>query len=76
MVLNEKLYPTKFKSFQGKSVQMRALQKLQNSKQILINLWPVYPNPYKCSILGDIWELPLCNFPPPNTSIRGEDSQI
>ena len=34
-----KNYPTKFKSFQQKIVQMGALQKLQNSIQTLIILW-------------------------------------
>ena len=33
---------------------MGALQQLQNSIQTLTILWPVYPNPYKLSILGDI----------------------
>ena len=38
-----KSYLTKFKSFQQKIVQMGAFQKLQNSIQTLIILWPVYP---------------------------------
>ena len=43
ILLNEKL-PTqpRFKSFQQKSSQVRALQKLQNSIQTLIILWLVY----------------------------------
>ena len=51
-----KSYPTKFKSFLLKIVQMGTLQKLQNSIQTLIIFWPFYrlPNPYKLSILGDI----------------------
>ena len=64
-----KSYPTKFKSFLWKIIQMGTLQKLQNSIQTL-------PNPYKLSILGDIVELPFCHFPPPNTCIRGKDSKI
>ena len=38
-----KSYPTRFKSFQRKIVQMGALQKLQNSIQTLVILSPVYP---------------------------------
>ena len=38
-----KSYPTKFKSFLWKIVQMGTLQKLQNSIQTLIIFWPVYP---------------------------------
>ena len=37
-----KSYPTKFKSFLWKIVQMGTLQKLQNSIQALIIFWPVY----------------------------------
>ena len=48
-----KSYPTKFKSFQRKIVQMGALQKLQNSIQTLL---ACLPNPYKLCILGDIWK--------------------
>ena len=73
-----KSYQTKFKSFQQKIVQMGALQKLQNSIQTLIILWPsCLPNPYKVSLFWVIFEeLPFCHFPPPNTSTRGKDSQI
>ena len=38
-----KSYPTKFKSFQRKIVQMGPLQKLQNFIQTVIILWLVYP---------------------------------
>ena len=38
-----KSYPAKFKSFLQKIVQMGASQSLQNSTQILITLWLVYP---------------------------------
>ena len=38
-----KSYPTKFKSFLWKIVQMGTLQKLQNSIQTLLIFWPVYP---------------------------------
>ena len=71
-----KSYPTKFKGFQRKFVQMGTLQKLQNSIQILIILWPVYPvhtNSLFCVIFQ---ELQFCHFPPPNNYIRGADSQI
>ena len=49
---------------------MGALQKLQNSIQILIMLWPVYP------IHTNAEELPFCHFPPLNAFILGKDSQI
>ena len=71
-----KSYPTKLKSFQRKIVQMGALQKLQNSIQTFIILWPGYPV-HTSSLFWVIFEeLPFCHFPPPNTSIRGKDSQI
>ena len=38
-----KSYLAKFKSFQWKIVQMGALQKLQNSIQTHLIVWPVYP---------------------------------
>ena len=53
-----KSYPTKFKSFLWKIVQMGALQKLQNSIQNLACL----PNPYKLSILGDICRATILPF--------------
>ena len=37
-----KSYPTKFKFFLWKIVQMGTLQKLQNSIQTLTIFWPVY----------------------------------
>ena len=56
---------------------MGALQKLQNSIQILIILWPVYPIHTNSLFWVIFEELPLfCHFPPPITSIRGKDSQI
>ena len=71
-----KSYPAKFKSFRRKIVQMGALQKLQNSIQTLIILWPVYPI-HTNSLFWVIFEdLPFCHFAPPNTSIRDKDSQI
>ena len=71
-----KSYPTKFKSFLWKIVQMGTLQKLQNSIQTLIIFWPVYPI-HTNSILWVIFvELPFCHFPPPITSIRGKDYKI
>ena len=72
-----KSYPTKFKSFLWKIVQMGTFQKLQNSIQtLIIILWPVYPI-HTNSLFWLIFELlQFCHFPPPNTSIRGKDSQI
>ena len=55
---------------------MGALLKLQNSIQTLIILWPVYPI-HTNSLFSVIFEeLPFCHFPPPDTSIRGKDSEI
>ena len=52
-----KSYPTKFKSFLWKIVQMGALKKLQNSMQgNPYNFVTCLPNPYKLSIFGDIWK--------------------
>ena len=71
-----KSYPTKFKSFLWKIVQMETLQKLQNSIQTLTIFWPVYPI-HTDSLFWVIFvELPFCHFPPSNTSIRGKDSEI
>ena len=39
--MSEKL-PNQFLEYQRKIVQMGALQRLQNSKQTLMILWPVY----------------------------------
>ena len=64
-----KSYPVKFESFQRKIVQMGALQKLQNSVQTLKILWPgLTTNPYKLSILGDIWRAIISPFSSLNTS--------
>ena len=57
-----KSYPTKFKSFLCKIVQMGTLQKLQNSIQTLIILVACLPNPYKLSILGDICRATILPF--------------
>ena len=62
----------KFSSFQQKIVQMGALQKLQNSIQILIILWPVYLIHTNTQFKAIIEELPFCHFPPLNTSILGK----
>ena len=71
-----KSYPTEFKSFLWKIVQIGTLQKLQNSIQTLLIFWPVYPI-HTSSLFWVIFvELPFCHFPPPNTSIRGKDSKI
>ena len=53
-----KSYPTKFKSFLWKIVQMGTLQKLTNPYKFLACL----PNPYKLSILGDIWRATILPF--------------
>ena len=71
-----KSYPTKFKGLLLKIVQMETLQKLQNSIQTLIIFWPVYPIHTNSLIWVIFVELLFCNFPPPNTSIRGKDSKI
>ena len=70
-----KSYPTKFKSFLWKIVQMGTLQKLQNSIQTLTIFWPVYPIHTNSLFRVIFVELPFCHFPPPNTSIRGKDSK-
>ena len=50
-----KSYPTKFKSFQRKIIQMGALQKLQNYILVPYNFEACLPNPYELqTILGDI----------------------
>ena len=71
-----KSYPTKFKSFLWKIVQMGTLQKLQNSIQILIIFCPVYPIYTNSLFWVTFVELPFCHFPPTNTSICGKDSKI
>ena len=70
-----KSYPTKFKSFLWKIVQMGTLQKLQNSIQTLLIFWPVYPIHTNSLFWVIFVALPFCHFPPPNTSIRGKDSK-
>ena len=55
---------------------MGALQKLQNSRQTLIILWPVYPIHTNSLFWVMFEELPFCHFPPLNTFILGEDCQI
>ena len=52
------------------------LQKLQNSIQPLIILWPAYPIHTNSTFWVIFEELPFCHFPPPNTSNHGKDSQI
>ena len=71
-----KSYPTEFKSFLWKIVQMGTLQKLQNSIQTLIIFWPVYPIHTNSLFLVIFVELPFDHFPPSNTSIRDKDSKI
>ena len=57
-----KSYPTKFKSFLWKIVQMGTLQKLQNSIQTLIIFLACLPNLYKLSIFGDICRATILPF--------------
>ena len=71
-----KSYSTKFKSFWRKIVQMGALRKLQNSIQTLVIFWPVYPIHTNSLFWVTFEKLSFCHFLPPNTSIRGKDSQI
>ena len=72
-----KSYPTKFKSFLWKIVQMGALQKLQNSIQTLgYNFLACLPNPYKLSILGDICGTTILPFSSSKYFFRGKDSKI
>ena len=70
-----KSYPAKLESFQREIVQIEALQKLQNSIETLMILWPVYA---MLSILGDLksYTVSNCHFPPLNTSILAKSSQI
>ena len=71
-----KSYPAKFESFQRKTVQMAALQKLQNSIRTLIILWPVH-SIHTNSLFWVIFKkLPFCHFSPSNTSILGKDSNL
>ena len=69
-------YPTKFKSFLWKIVQMETLEKLQNSIQTLIISWPVYPIHTNSLFWVIFVELPFCDFPSPNTFTHGKDSKI
>ena len=71
-----KSYSTKFKSFWRKILQMGALRKLQNSIQTLVIFWPVYPIHTNSLFWVTFEKLSFCHFLPPNTSIRGKDSQI
>ena len=54
---------------------MGALRKLQNSIQTLVIFWPVYPIHTNPLFWVTFEELSFCHFLPPNTSIRGKDSQ-
>ena len=71
-----KSYPTKFKSFLWKIVQMGTLQKLQNSIQTLLIFWPVYPIHTNSLFWVIFVELQFSHFPHPNTSVHGKDSKI
>ena len=71
-----KSYPTKFKNFLCKIVQMGTQQRLQNSIQTLILFWPVYPIHTNSLFWVIFEELPFCHFPSLNTSIRFEDSNL
>ena len=78
------LISLKIQTFQQKCNEWKAIQSAENcqngslAKVAKFHTNPYkfvacLPNPYKLSILGDTGELPFCYFPPPNTSIRGED---
>ena len=54
-----KSYPTKFKSFLSKIVQMGTQQRLQNSSY---NFLACLHNPYELSILGDICRATIWPF--------------
>ena len=55
---------------------MGALRKFQNSIQTLVIFWPVYPIHTNSLFWVTFEKLSFCHFLPPNTSIRGKDSQI
>ena len=58
-----KSYPAKVRSFQQKLVQMGALQKLQNSLQTLLILWPNFYPVHTNSLVQVIFEeLPFLPF--------------
>ena len=71
-----KSYPAKFKSFQRKTVQMGASQKLQNSMQILTILWLVYPIRTNSLFQVIFKELLFCHFPRLDTFNLGKDSNL
>ena len=75
MLLNEKV-PNQIHEFSAENCPNGILAKLQNSIQILIILWPVYPIHTNSLFWVIFEELPFCHLPRPNTSIRGKDSQI
>ena len=71
-----KSYPAKFSSFQRNIIQMRALQKLQDSIKPY-NFEACLLNPYKLQhTLGDIWRAAILPFPCSNTYILGKYPQI
>ena len=55
--------PAKFKSFQRKNFQLRALQKLQNSIHNPYSFVARLPDPSKLSILGNVWRATILPFP-------------
>ena len=65
MFRNENL-PNQFKSFQRKIVPNGSLAKVAK----------FHTNPYNSLFWVIFEEPPFCYFPPPNTSIRGKDSQM
>ena len=57
-----KRYLTKFKSFQRGIVQMGAPQKWEKFHTNPCSVLACLPNPYKLSILGDIWRATILLF--------------
>ena len=57
-----KSYPAKFKSFQQKIVQMGAFAQAAKLHTNPYNFVACLPNPYKLSILGDIWRATILPF--------------
>ena len=71
-----KSYPTKFKSFLWKNVQMGTLQKLQNSIQTLVIFWPLYPIHTNSLFWVIFVELPFAIFLFQIPLLVGKDAKI
>ena len=77
MFVDEKL-PNQVKEFSAKNCPNGSLAKVakfHTKLQTLIIFWPVYPIHTNSLFWMTFEELQFCHFPPPNTSIRGKDSQ-